>query len=86
MACFFCLQCSSLEKLGYESLVIVTSEDSHTEMGSGKGRHFIEHFDLVIEFMNYQHSKNMPVHKKFRDVTHSLILVLFNNLKIMQKF
>ena len=83
---FLCLQCSSLEKLGYESLVIVTSEDSHTEMGSGKGKHFIEHFDLVIEFMNYQHGKNMPVHKTSRDVTYSLMSVLCINLKIMQIF
>ena len=56
---FLILQCTSLEKIGYESVVIVTSKDNHTEMGSERGRKFIEHFDLVMEFLNYHQSKEM---------------------------
>ena len=45
--------------MGYESVVIVTSQDSHTEMGSEKGRRFIENFDLVVEFLSYQQGQVM---------------------------
>ena len=56
---FLILQCTSLQKIDYESVVIVTSKDSHAEMGSETGRKFIEHFDLVMEFLNYHQSKEM---------------------------
>ena len=55
---FLITQCRSLEKIGYESLVVVASQDSHTEMGSERGRNFLESFDLVVEFLKYCEGKN----------------------------
>ena len=45
--------------MGYESVVIVTSQDSHAEMGSEKGRNFIEYSDLVMAFLSYEQGKIM---------------------------
>ena len=56
---FLIVQCRSLEKIGYESLVIVASQDSHTEMGSERGRYFIDCFDLVVEFLKFCQGKNI---------------------------
>ena len=48
------LQCNRLEELGFDSLVVISSKDRHMELGSAKGRCFIEEYpDYFEEFIHY---------------------------------
>ena len=47
-------QCKALEKLGFDSLIVIASKDRHMELGSSKGKSFIEAFpDYFEDFVHY---------------------------------
>ena len=51
-------QCATVEKNGYEILfMVVSSKDIHSEMGSERGRLFIEKFNLMKEFLSFCQGK-----------------------------
>ena len=51
-------QCTTVEKNGFEIVVmIVSSKDIHSEIGSEKGRLFIEKFNLMKEFLSFCQGK-----------------------------
>ena len=47
-------QCITLEDFGYNSLVVITIEQRHIEIGSTKGRRFYkENFDMIEKFVEF---------------------------------
>ena len=47
-------QCTALEELGFDSLIVISSRDQHMELGSSKGRSFIESYpDYFEDFVHY---------------------------------
>ena len=51
---FLFFQCKTLEELGFDSLMVISSKDRHMELGSAKGRSFIEAYpDYFEEFVHY---------------------------------
>ena len=47
-------QCKTLEELGFDSLMVITSPGRHMELGSAKGRSFIEAYpDYFEDFIEY---------------------------------
>ena len=50
----FPFKCRSLETGGYESFVVITSEDGHFQLGSKKGTDFLDsHLGLISEFVQF---------------------------------
>ena len=52
----YLLQCTKLQNLGFDSLVVITSKTKPVELhdGSDKGRQFLEDFpDYFEEFIHY---------------------------------
>ena len=51
---FCCFQCVSLEGLGCDSVVLIASPAGFTQLGSQKGRQFLEeNFVIVTDFIQY---------------------------------